>query len=137
MNSQNDPDKREQPLCIAVVICNEIIEDKRTNNKSLISLFNSIGVQRLPAVHPRMFLMASLTNGTGAYVLTFKITGPSGLEIAKFEVEAMFSSPLGVVDYVVEIQNLQLNEEGTYFVDVMSGNHPLGHRRFNVNMLPH
>jgi hypothetical protein len=135
MSAPLDEDEREQPICIAVIICNEIIEDKRTNNKTLVSLFNGIGVTQLPTVHPRMFLMASLTNGMGRFVLSFRIKSPSDRELARFDGEAIFGDPLMVVDIVVEIQGLQLEEVGTYFVDVLSGDHPLGHRRFNVHRL--
>jgi hypothetical protein len=136
MKRSDDGQEREQPICIAVVICNEIVEDKRTNNKTLVSLFNEIGVVQLPTVHPRMFLMASLTNGVGRYSLSFRIKGPSDRELARFDGEAVFPDPLIVVDFVVEIQGLHIEEEGTYFVDVLSGDYPLGHRRFNVHQFP-
>jgi hypothetical protein len=136
MSGPLEENEREQPICIAVIICNEIIEDKRTNNKTLVSLFNGIGVAQLPTVHARMFLMASLTNGSGRYGLSFRIKSPTDREIARFDGEAVFNDPLMVVDIVVEIQGLQIDEEGTYFVDVLSGDHPLGHRRFSVYKLP-
>ena len=56
---------REKPTCIAIIICNEVIEDKRTNNKTLVSLFNGISTPSLPAAHPRLFVMASFTSGSG------------------------------------------------------------------------
>jgi len=44
-------------LCLAIIICNEVIEDKRTNNKTLVGLFSRIGTKAVPCVHPRMFVM--------------------------------------------------------------------------------
>ena len=135
MKEPTESSEREFPICVAVIICNEIIEDKRTNNKTLVSLFNGIGVTQLPAVHPRMFLMASLTNSVGRFNLSFRIKGPTDRELARFDGEAIFPDPLAVVDIVVEIQGLQIEEQGTYFVDVMCGDRPLGHRRFDVRIL--
>src|SRR4029450_1227465 len=68
----------EKPFCIAIIICNEVIEDKATSNKTLVSIFNTIGTPGLPCQHPRMFVMASFTDGRGRWPISFRITGPSG-----------------------------------------------------------
>jgi hypothetical protein len=132
MSKPVERDEREQPMCIAVVICSDIIEDRRTGNKTLVNLFNGIGVSQVPIFHSRMFLMASLTNAIGRFKLTFRIKDPSDRELARFDGDAVFPDPLSVVDIVVELQGLQIIQEGIHFVDVLSGDHPLGHRRFNV-----
>ncbi len=124
--------EREPPLCIAIVICDMVIEDKRTHNKTLVNLFNSIITRQLPCTHPRMFIMASLTNGIGHWPITFCIRGPSGKEILRTQGDVNFSDPLEVVDVVVEVCWLPLEEEGTHFVDVLTDLTPLAERRFNV-----
>jgi len=126
----------DQPVCVAIVICNEIIEDKRTSNKTLVSLFNSVGVQALPATHPRLFLMASLTNLREDLPVSFSIKSPSGREILRVNGAASSGSdPLTVVDLVVEVLGLMIGEEGVHFVDVLAGDALLGSRRFTVNRL--
>jgi len=128
----------DQPVCVAIVICNEIIEDKRTSNKTLVSLFNSVGVQALPATHPRLFLMASLTNLREDLPVSFSIKSPSGREILRVNGAASSGSdPLTVVDLVVEVLGLTIGEEGegVHFVDVLVGDALLGSRRFTVNRL--
>jgi len=126
------PQSKEPPRCIAVLLCNEVIEDKRTNNKTLVSLFNSIGVGALPATHDRMFIMASFTNGIGSWPLTFRIIGPSGDELVRMQGEAEFNDPLAVMDIVIEIRQLELREAGQHIIDVLAGNTPLSERRFVV-----
>ena len=120
------------PSCISVVVCNEIIEDVRTHNKTLVSLFNSIVVQKSPAVHHRMFVMASLTDGRGTWPVSFVIRAPGGAELMRFDAEAAFPDPVTVVDISVEIIGLALPELGVYFVEVVTGTYPLGSRRFTV-----
>ena len=123
----------DQPVCVAIVICNEIIEDKRTSNKTLVSLFNSVGVPALPATHPRLFLMASLTNLREELPVTFSIKGPSGREILRVNGAASSGGdPLAVIDLVVEVLGLPIGEEGVHFVDVLTGDALLGSRRFTV-----
>jgi hypothetical protein len=122
----------ERPICVALVICDVIVEDKRSGNKTLVGLFNSIVAPQFPAVHPRMFLMASLTSGRGTWPFTFRITAPSGRELLRMEEAARFVDPLAVHDVVVELRNLPLEETGVHFVDLMLMDLPVANRRFTV-----
>ncbi|HEY3332508.1 MAG TPA: hypothetical protein VGK19_20935 [Capsulimonadaceae bacterium] len=134
MSEHSEPLQDSPPTCLSVIICNEVIEDKRTNNKTLVSLFNGIVINTLPATHPRMFIMASLTDGRGKWPVSFIIRDPEGNKILHFDGEAVFQDPLSVLDISVEVQGLALPSVGVYFVDLMTGAYPLGHRRFTVYM---
>jgi hypothetical protein len=134
MSNPNEGQPSERPICVSVIVCNEIIEDKRTNNKTLVSLFNTIMLPQAPGSHPRMFVMASLTDGRGHWPISFVIRAPSGAEVMRFNAEAQFHDPLAVTDISVEIQGLVFPEAGVYFVDVMAGASLLGHRRIMVNV---
>ena len=122
----------ERPFCIAIVICNEVIEDKTTSNKTLVSIFNTIGTPGVPCQHPRMFVMASLTDGRGRWPICFRITDPSGATLMRMDGEAHFANPLDVVDLVLQVRGLQLNEAGEHRVEVLVGGEPRGSRRFTV-----
>lgn len=126
---------REKPLCVALIICNEVIEDKRSGNKTLVGLFNGIMTAQVPATHPRMFVMASLTSGTGEWPFSFHIQSPGGREIFRMQDTARFTDPLVSHDLVVELRNLPLEEEGVYFVDLLLGGEPIANRRFTVQVL--
>lgn len=123
---------RECPTCVAIVICNEVIEDKWTNNKSLIGLFNSVSAQQLPASHPRMFVMVSLTDGRGDWNVVIEISGPSGQPLFKAECQSRFEDPIAVHDLVVEVRGLPLPEEGEYYVGLTCSGRFLVSRRFTV-----
>jgi hypothetical protein len=124
--------RSECPVCVAMVICNEIIEDKWTNNKSLIGLFSSIAAPGLPAQHSRMFIMVSLTDGRGEWPTILRIESPAGDELFKAEGSIHFDDPLAVHDVVIEVRGLPLPEAGEYHVGLVCGNRPLASRRFTV-----
>lgn len=124
----------ERPICVALVICDVVVEDKRTGNKTLVGLFNSIIAPQIPAVHPRMFLMASLTSGRGTWPFTFRITGPSGREMLRMQEVTRFVDPLAVHDVIVELRNLPLEETGVHFVDLMLSDSQVANRRFTVHV---
>ena len=127
---------QEKPICVALIICNEVIEDKRTGNKTLVGLFNGIMAAALPATHGRFFLMASLTSGTGEWEIGFRIAAPSGKEVLRLRDRVRFPDPLLVHDIVVEVRNLPLEEAGVYFVDLLLNETPLANRRFTVQINP-
>lgn len=124
----------EKPICVALIICNDIIEDRRTGNKTLVGLFTGIVTAQVPAVHSRMFLMASLTSGTGSWEFSFRILAPSGREIFRMVEVARFTDPLLVHDLVVELRNLPIEETGVYFVDLLLADQPVTNRRFTVQI---
>jgi hypothetical protein len=122
----------EAPVCIAIVLCNECIEDKRTNNKTLIGLFNAITVQTIPAMHPRMVVMASITNSSKTLSMVLIIRSPSGDEAAHIEAPFPALDPLAAYDIVFELNGVLVKEPGTYHVDLMCDGSYLGGRRFDV-----
>lgn len=129
----SQPNTSNQPVCIAVILCNEVIEDKRTSNKTLVGLFNAVGVSALPATHPRLFLFASLTDIHADASVSFSVRAPSGREALRIDgVAGSGGDPLAVIDLVVEVLGLTLAEEGVHFVDVLSGDTLLSTRRFTV-----
>lgn len=126
--------QREKPICVALVVCNEVIEDKRSGNKTLVGLFNGILTSSLPAVHPCMYLMASLTSGTGEWAFAFRIMAPSGSEVMRMQDTVRLADPLLAHDLVVEVRNLPLEEAGVYFVDLLLAGQPILSRRFTVQI---
>jgi hypothetical protein len=121
---------------VAIVICNEIVEDKWTNNKSLFGIFNGITVAALPAVHPRLFVLASLTDGRGEWPVTLEIGSPSGSPAFKATLTCQFADPLAVHDLVIQVRNLPLVEAGEYHVLLTCPGRLLGRRRFAVMVQP-
>ena len=123
-------------MCLAIVICNEVIVDARSNNKSLISCFNGIVAQQLPAMHPRMFIMASLTNVSHEADIVISARDPAYNEVIQFRAHIAASDPYAVHDLIVEVHNLQLPSAGTYIVDVIHEEILLSERRFIVQLMP-
>jgi hypothetical protein len=121
-----------EPVCVAVILCNDVIEDKRTSNKSLIGIFNAIAAPQLPVTHPRMNVMASITNASGELPVTLVIRAPSGRDVMRVEGSVPMQDPLAVMDVVFELNGVPIEELGTYMVDILSGAHYLGGRRFQV-----
>ena len=122
----------EKPICTAIVICDMVIEDKMTNNKTLVGLFNAITASELPIVFHRFFIFVTLTNTRGEIPVSFTISDPESQTVFKMEATIESIGPLAVIDLVVEVRDLPLQKAGVYMVDIQSCGEHLGNRRFHV-----
>jgi hypothetical protein len=129
-----------QPNCVSLIICDTVIEDARTRNKSLISMFNGILAQRVPARHDKMCAFVALTGGRGRHAITLRLcydkTYDTDLLSLQGEVDFPAADPHAVVDLVFEIRGFVFPEFGNYTFEVMHESVPLLTRRFSVNELP-
>lgn len=91
------------PVCVATLVCNEVIEDKRSGNKTVVGIFNAIGAAAVPAVHPRMTVMASITNAEREIAVYLLLLGPEGKEILRAEARVPARGPGDVTDLLFEL----------------------------------
>jgi hypothetical protein len=77
-------------------------------------------------------VMVSITNATGEIPITLIMRAPSGREVMKVEGAIPMQDPLAVIDIVFELNGVPIEELGTYMVDILSGSHYMGGRRFQV-----
>lgn len=124
----------DKPACLLIALCNDVIEDKRSNNKSLIGLFSNINVLSIPAAHPRLYLVFSMTNMQGDVPVRVALRNPQGGE-AHFDNSVRAESPDQVIDIVMQLDNLALPALGRYSFELWAGEHFLAQRYINVNMV--
>lgn len=124
-----------RPRCIAILLCNEIIEDKQTNNKTLVSLFNMIACPQIPAVHPRLCVFTSFAHGRGKWPVQVSFSSPSGKEIFRMQGDLEFNPEHDYQDVVLEVRGIGLNEAGKYRIDVLVDGRVDAERIFSVHAM--
>jgi len=125
-----------QPDCVSIVVCDSVIEDKRTNKKSLIGLFSGILAEQLP-VRRSFYIVASITNMVKPSPLKIKIVDPSRAAVFVLDLTAKPDAPefseTHVHDIVVDIQGFEFKQQGVYTVELWAGDEPLlGNRHVAV-----
>ena len=115
-----------QPVCIALLLCDQVIEDRTTNNKSFIGTFNQIQVAGVPALHPRFSVVVSVTDGLGPkHPLKVQIlrTDENHSEVCDFQYDANLNlkDPLEVTDVVFNVVNFPIKSVGPYLIRVTLG----------------
>lgn len=123
----------QKPKCLALMLCDTVLEDQRTHNKSLISLFNTISALKFPAIHARLSIMVSLCGGRGKVPIKVQLSSlEENKEIFSANGEAVFNDPLGVMDLVLDLRSVQFKHPGVYAISVYCGSDLIAERRFNA-----
>ncbi len=123
------------PTMVSLIVCDQVIDDRLTNKKSAIGLFNRIMTRSEPITIPSMTVMASLTEITGQADVELRLVRDSDNEsIFSTQGTIQSPSPLSVVDLVFNMQGLSLPTSGQYGFELWSETEMLGRRRFHVSV---
>ena len=87
--------KKPEPLALSFIICDTVLEDKVTNKKSIIGIFNCINSKVFPIKHPSLNVFVSLTGGHGEYQGSLIcIKDDENKKILQIEGPLKFNTPL-------------------------------------------
>ncbi len=124
---------KPRPEALAFIICDTVIDDKATNKKSLIGLFNNIYANNFPCSHPVINIFLSLTKGHGDYECSLLcVKDDESQKIVQLSGPLKFNNPLSVVEAKFEIRGMVLPEPGIYRFDFLCGDVPVVSRKFKV-----
>lgn len=127
------PDEKPAPVGLAIIVCDQIIEDKLTNKKSLIGIFNQIASSNFPCRHPHMCVFVSLTEGHGGYTARLRIThDPQDSVVADMQGEIKFPDMNAVVELNFDLVGLQFPLPGLYSIEFFCDDTLVLERRFHV-----
>jgi len=126
-----------KPMGIAMIVCDEIIEDRHTGKKTLVGLFSRIHANSFPAVHPKMNLFISFDNAKGHYHSAIRIIREKTSEIiAEAKGEIMVKSPVDVTEMNITFLNLNFPEAGVYNIEFYCEDELVLQRRFVIENMP-
>ena len=121
------------PIGLAIVICDQIIEDKLTGKKSLIGIFNQIGAQNFPCRHPQVCVFVSLTEGRGQCVARLRIVhDESNHVVAEVNGQIQFPDVHMVVELNFNLVGLTFPDPGVYSIEFYCDDSLVLERRFHV-----
>jgi hypothetical protein len=124
---------RPSPTGLAIVICDQIIEDKLTGKKSLIGIFNQIGTQSFPCRHPQLCVFVSLTEGRGQCAARLRIIhDETNHVVAEVNGNIQFPDVHVVVELNFNLVGLVFPEPGMYSIEFYCDDALILERRFHV-----
>jgi hypothetical protein len=121
------------PIGLAIVVCDQIIEDKLTHKKSLIGIFNQIATNKFPCQHPQIAVFISLTEGRGTSNARLKIThDESGQVIGEVTGQIQFPDIHAAVEINFNLVGLVFPQPGLYSIEFYCDDALVLERRFHV-----
>ena len=122
------------PVGIAIVICDQIIEDKLTGKKSLIGIFNQMATQNFPCRHPQVCVFVSLTEGRGQCAARLRIVhDESDHVVAEVNGNIQFPDVHMVVELNFNLVGLVFPNPGMYSIEFYCDDAIILERRFTVS----
>jgi len=118
---------------LAIVVCDQIIEDKLTNKKSLIGIFNNIGGVNFPWHHPQISVFVSLNEGRGTCTARLRIVNEATTEpVADVNGQIQFLDIHTVVELNFNLVGLVFPTPGLYSIEFYCDDALVLERRFHV-----
>src|ERR1051325_8366882 len=124
---------KPKPVPLAIVICDQIIEDRLSGKKTLVGLFNSIAARSFPCSHASMSVFVLLTDGRGkkeSELICRQEETAQSLMQTKGPIE--FADPTVVVDMHFSLQGVTFPKPGLYSFEFYADEEMVVEKKFNV-----
>ncbi|HPS20628.1 MAG TPA: hypothetical protein PKY78_06550 [Candidatus Omnitrophota bacterium] len=124
---------KPSPIPLTMVICDTVIDDRKTGKKSLIGLFNNINAEKVPFIHSRMNVFICLTEGVGDYAGRLRCINMNTEKIL-FEMNGNvhFTNPHQVVEFDFELCGLNFPQFGEYRFELLCNDKLVIARQFKI-----
>ena len=116
----------ETPMGLALLVCDNIIEDKHSGKKSLVGLFDRVQVASVPCTHPSMSVFVSLTGGRGEYPCEVVCRHTDNRTIAFSATgKVVLRDPRQVVDLIFRLNGVRFTKPDTYWLHFLADGIPI------------
>lgn len=123
----------EMPMGLALLVCDLVIQDRATNKRTLVGLFDRLYANQFPCVHPQLSVFVSLTSGHGSYPCEIRCRHTeSGVQAFSARGTVQMADPMQVVEMVFNLQGVRFPEPGQYWLECVVGEVPVMMRRITV-----
>ena len=127
---------KPKPIALGMIICDTVIEDKLTNKKTLIGLFNRINSPKVPCIHPCVNVFLSLTEGIHEYEGKLRCSDVTTEKtILELGGKISFQNIKEVVELNFELRGISFPNFGEYRFEFFCNDVPVISRKFFVSEL--
>ena len=129
--------KTIDPQLVAFLLCDQVIQDVRTNKKSFVGVFDAIWADKVPFVRQELYVAVVLTgcHGEQRIILEIAFDDKDGEKsVMKLQGRLNSKDPLGMVDLIFELRQFTFPNYGKYTLRLISGDSgkTIGYRPFRI-----
>ncbi len=126
----------ENPVCISLLICDDVYRDAHTGKHVIVGTFNQIWCPTLPRLHSRLWVVFSITDTRDTIDLSLSIEHEeSGQRLVNVQGPYHANDPLTIHDVNVELNGVEFQQPGKHWVILRSNEAIIAQRPFWVNVL--
>ena len=123
-------------VCLSCILCELVIQDQETKNRSLINMFNHVMVAQLPARMHRLSILVSITDGRGQSQGKLEIVDPEGAPVIRGVNPVVFRDPTVIFDLCYEFRDVVFHKEGRHNINFWLGDDLVVMRPFTITCRP-
>ena len=124
-----------KPCGLAIILCDDIIEDKHSGKKSLIGIFNEIYSFHFPAKRQKIAIFVSLMGGNGEYEAVLKMRDPENKVIFSGGGKISITHPFQVADMLFTVYNMAFMKTGRHVIEFYCNEELVFERHFMLHQL--
>ncbi|NUQ35373.1 MAG: hypothetical protein HUU29_10585 [Planctomycetaceae bacterium] len=111
-----------EPKLVTLLLCDSVGQASG-GRKTLYGLIDHLRMGAFPALLPHCAVFGRFGSGHGSFEARFTIRGPNDRKVFETKSACKFSldDPLQTADVVLSIDNLQIPEPGTYWIEAWIG----------------
>jgi hypothetical protein len=135
------PDAAAAPTCLAVVLCDNILQDQETKKYYLMGTTTVMFARAFPARHQMLCIYVALTGIHRKTTITVKQVRidpetADDTEILIIEGTVDAPDPLAVAELTLKLRHVVFPQQGEYRFQIWSGSTFLGERKLAVRPTP-
>lgn len=127
--------KPPKPVTNAMLICDKVITEARTNKKSLIGIFENISAHEFPCIHHFLSVYIKLTDANGSYKFRLELVDlEDNSAVGKTEIpeDIAIRDPLKTHELVFNLVGLKFAHPGKYEFRIFANDEIFGQKTFLV-----
>lgn len=118
-----------------MIVCDDIYRDRDTGKQIIVGTFNTINLPSLPATHPRLVVLFTLTDANGDYDLALKIEHErTGQRVIEIKGPLRVTDPLAICDFNVVLTGVTFRDAGKHWIILESAGEVLMQRPIIVRV---
>jgi hypothetical protein len=123
----------EKPIGIALIVCDQIIQDASSGKRSLVGIFNSLKAASFPATTKHLSIYASLTNINGNVPMELHCFNETHEEaIVAVPFNGSMDNPNNVLDVAFDFDEFSFPKPGLYCFEIRAVEEIILSTRLNV-----
>jgi hypothetical protein len=126
-----------QPTVTAMLVCERIIAEAGSSRKSLIGIYDSVGMLTFPAVIPQLAIYVRLADAVGVYQFKLRIVNlKDEALLSEVPVQGDVKDPLRPADLVFNLLGLPIPEPGKYEFQLYANGLYCNRATLDVKLVP-